>query len=87
MRVLIFIVILILAALFSKGIEKEAGIPNKAFTSALYYLCLGIISFITYLLVDKDLQLFASTLVIVGFTLSVFYFILGLIYFSKTLKH
>ncbi|KML41820.1 hypothetical protein VL14_10045 [Cytobacillus firmus] len=56
MRVLIFIVILILAALFSKGIEKVAGIPNKAFTSALYYLCLGIISFITYLLVDKDLH-------------------------------
>ncbi|MBG9546920.1 hypothetical protein ABE24_17280 [Cytobacillus firmus] len=42
---------------------------------------------ITYLLVDKDLQLFASTLVIVGFTLSVCYFILGLINFSKTLKY
>lgn len=79
MRVLIFILILILAALFSKGIEKVAGISNKAFTNALYFLCLSIISSVTYFLVDKELQLTVSTLIIVGFGLTIFYFILGFV--------
>ncbi|XIH35819.1 hypothetical protein C1N70_26340 (plasmid) [Cytobacillus firmus] len=78
-RVLIFILILLLAALISKGIEKVAGISNKGFTNALYFLCVGIISSVTYFLVDNELQLFVSTLVIIGFGLTIVYFIIGII--------
>lgn len=84
MRVLIFILVLLLAALISKGIEKVAGISNKGFTNALYFLCVGIISSVTYFLVDNELQLLVSTLVIVGFGLTIFYFILGFVRKNKT---
>ncbi|EWG09339.1 hypothetical protein [Cytobacillus firmus] len=79
MRVLIFILILLLAALISKGIEKVVDISNKGFINALYFLCVGIISSVTYFLVEKELQLLVSTLVIVGFGLTIFYFFLGFI--------
>ena len=78
MQILIFFVILMLAAFFSMRIEKAVGISNKAFTNGLFYLCLGIISLIAYLFLHRDLQLLASTLVIVGFALSVFYFFKGI---------
>lgn len=79
MRVLIFILILLLAALITKGIEKVVAISNKGFTNALYFLCVGIISLVTYFLVGKELQLLVSTLAIVGFGLTIVYFILGII--------
>lgn len=76
-RILILILILLLAALLSKGIEKIVRVSNKTFINALFFLFFGLISSVTYFLIEKELQIFVFALIIIGFAFTIVNLILG----------